>query len=1064
MTKPTLIIGLGGTGRQTLMQVRRMFLEDDPYVLRKENRDAFRRQYSSGRMPHVELLSIDTDERLLDLDGEPFDSVLAEAALSGREVLDIKIVREKVEALHRERNAHPNYLPWYDFSLPSSGLPEHGAGQTRPWGRLAFFHNYREISDHIKDAMLRLLSSEASDGARLIGLPLDNDMIKVQLVFSIAGGTGSGMFLDTAFLIRKLAKELGNVDVKIEAVILLPNAFSSDHKHRVFANAYAALMEIEYYNRERDKNNRAGWFPILWEGEYSGRGKPKYITGPTFDIAWLVGNTSRGVSKTRPGTRLGTNRGDKSALTGMMADWLYRRCAAIDTAFGNNINSYLIGNALAIECDASARLDVYEGVDAFDPVDGGFDFSRRFGSFGLSKLHAPSSLVQEKFAHRLVFDIVGDWLQNPVTDPPVVAAELGKARAALNLHSPSEPLDADNQPMDMRVFALSRSIDSTSSGQSLLDVVKETAETDRATITSADDFEKSFTEWRRRFRQQKIADDDPAVSKRGDFAREVVKFSEQRATVDAETLDELLTGYLNLQGRGIGLARAVLEGLKNDYDHVVTEGRTALESESEAAGDYDRAALERLPFYEGSRFVRTVVARVCFSKQRDAFLAEIGRQIYEQTIALAAANSKLVSAKIRELDDLQLELLRLQKEIENTANQLDQRPHSKLNRLIVGSGGERYCLESHQSLDDADVRWSLLKGSPAPDGPWPIRESLTGAARARLRGNLIAFAKDRLDHVLRERTDVLGIFDKDKTDTNQYQAELRPLVENATSWIDVRHEAGRAWEANTPMRINRIVARAGTVEERERLMAQLDQVGFNSGAERTQDLAGPVDQLIFEEHMTGFPLFEVASLKTFRDESYDPIMTGITDGIGEYTNAALHLETDIDKYSELVKPDSTEAARTAEAMGLFLRALMFGVLKSQRDERTDEIIFSYERDFGLKRRSVELGKHSRVLRILARENSTEAREIEADVQAVEAKEWSRTTGQADILALLDYYVGDKHPLSANRLFVRTAEQRLQSLRAEVDQATLEDAKQLSRGKEVWYEEAPAQSGYRRLLR
>ena len=57
-------------------------------------------------------------------------------------------------------------------------------------------------------------------------------------------GTGAGMFLDTAFLIRKLNDELSNVRLVLEALILLPTAFSNDHKHRVFANSYAALMEI----------------------------------------------------------------------------------------------------------------------------------------------------------------------------------------------------------------------------------------------------------------------------------------------------------------------------------------------------------------------------------------------------------------------------------------------------------------------------------------------------------------------------------------------------------------------------------------------------------------------------------------------------------------------------------------------------------------------------------------------------------------------------------------------------------------------------------------------------
>jgi hypothetical protein len=230
------------------------------------------------------LLSIDTDERLLDLEGEKFDPVLAAAALSGIEVLDIKIKGERVQALYREPNAHPNYRPWYDLSLQKSGIPEHGCGQTRPWGRLAFFHNEGEIRARVKGAMERLLGVGARDAADLLGLRLDNDNIKVQIVFSVAGGTGSGMFLDMAFLVREIVAGFTGVSVTLEGVVLLPTAFSKDFKHRVFANGYAALMEMEYYNGQREDADSDGWFPLYWESSYDGRGTPRRLVGPPLAI------------------------------------------------------------------------------------------------------------------------------------------------------------------------------------------------------------------------------------------------------------------------------------------------------------------------------------------------------------------------------------------------------------------------------------------------------------------------------------------------------------------------------------------------------------------------------------------------------------------------------------------------------------------------------------------------------------------------------------------------------------------------------------------------------------
>ena len=91
MTAPALFIGLGGTGKQTLMHLRRLILDNyGAGVVPKSVLD----RYGSGRLPHTAFLCFDSDPRLLDLDGQRFDELLAGAALSGD---DIKKELAKVE-------------------------------------------------------------------------------------------------------------------------------------------------------------------------------------------------------------------------------------------------------------------------------------------------------------------------------------------------------------------------------------------------------------------------------------------------------------------------------------------------------------------------------------------------------------------------------------------------------------------------------------------------------------------------------------------------------------------------------------------------------------------------------------------------------------------------------------------------------------------------------------------------------------------------------------------------------------------------------------------------------
>ncbi|MDQ0465731.1 hypothetical protein QO010_003523 [Caulobacter ginsengisoli] len=1066
MTTPTLIIGLGGTGRQTLMQIRRLYLEDDPYITPRdrERRAAYRASYPTGRVPHTELLSIDTDDRLLDLDGNRFDPVLEAAALSGAEVLDIKIDAAKAANLYREPHTHPHYRDWYDFSLESVGIPEHGCGQTRPWGRLAFFHNQVEISKRIKAAIERLLSPEARSGAEKLGIGLENNNLKVQLVFSVAGGTGSGMFLDTAFLVRRLMQDFQGVTLTLEALVLLPTAFSNDPRHRVFANSYAALMEIEYYSIKRDQSTSDGWFPVHWEGVYSGSGEPPRLVGPVFNAVWLVGNVSRGVSSTRSGTRLGAEGGDKRALTGMIAEWLYLRSSPVGQSFGNVINSYLIGNAMQLELNATARIDVYEG-EARESVDGGLEFSRRYASLGLAKIHAPSSLVQEQLAYRLTRDIIGDWLQETNLEAPVIESELRNARMALNLTSDLPPLDADERPMDERIFALSRSIDNANAGTSLLDVVVETLETEREQVTGPerqDDFEQTFSQWRQRYRGQKISDDDLALERKGDFARTCRDYGRLRENRDAAQLEALVTGYLGVQARGVTCARQVLTGLKNDYDFIAKEASTHVEAEAEAARGFDSDATDRLQFHEGSAYVKGVVARVCFNKQKDAFLSEIGRQIYVRTAELATAMAKLVGDKLRELGELELQLRRLRDELGRTEIQLAQRPHSKLNQLITASAGEGYHTELGVSLEEPATRWGLLLETPAPLGPWPIRQQLEGAGRAKFIAAFIDFAKARLDHVLRERTDALAAFDRTRTDDNDYRSSLRPVVDNATIWLDVQRDASAGWEANTPIQTHRLVMCGGDPDERARLRRELLQLGLDGAGE---PINGPQDQVIIEEHVTGFPLFQVPSLRTYRDQAYEPMMAGIVEGAGEFTNTALHLEGDIDKYADLIKPDARQAQRSAEAMDLFLRAVACGVLDGTRNDKTGGVEFSFKSDVGLRQQVTKLGPHTKVLRILARENAPEAQTIQAQVQEREAKiRDGGSTSRAELMALIDYYANEEsdHPLRSNRLFKRKANELAQKLAKDGGEEAKRMATSLVPGLKTWSKEAPEGSGFRRL--
>ena len=79
---------------------------------------------------------------------------------------------------------------------------------------------------------------------RKLNLQLDTSKFRIVIMGSVAGGTGSGSFLDMGWLSKWVASnEVEAADV--ELMLFLPTGYSSANKVRTEANAYAALMEVE---------------------------------------------------------------------------------------------------------------------------------------------------------------------------------------------------------------------------------------------------------------------------------------------------------------------------------------------------------------------------------------------------------------------------------------------------------------------------------------------------------------------------------------------------------------------------------------------------------------------------------------------------------------------------------------------------------------------------------------------------------------------------------------------------------------------------------------------------
>lgn len=225
--KPTLFIGLGGTGYKVLNSLKKLI----------------KKSYGQD-IPFFGFLSIDTRDNKDQENNQLKDEEMLATS-------KVNVAREYGKFLEHMDTNFPDIACWMPpvkqwTKFQNKTLAIEGADQCRAMGR-SLLHL---VSGQARQRINGLLANITKGGgvSHLTSSGLVPDLtggVNVYVVSSLCGGTGSGQFIDLAYLCRKIGFSYG---VSLHSILAMPNLFpKTSGTEDVRGNAYAALKELDYY-------------------------------------------------------------------------------------------------------------------------------------------------------------------------------------------------------------------------------------------------------------------------------------------------------------------------------------------------------------------------------------------------------------------------------------------------------------------------------------------------------------------------------------------------------------------------------------------------------------------------------------------------------------------------------------------------------------------------------------------------------------------------------------------------------------------------------------------------
>ena len=364
--KPSIFIGLGGMGKNILLRIRRMIIEDYKKL---------------DNLPSIRFLHADTHTSLTPDAGVniPLEVLGQRLEFTDTERVNLSSRINSELLLGIDNIKHNKAVSeWFDVSLPIDITFTDGAGGIRPYGRMAFHYAINTFRDKVENASIYVNhSSNIQKTADSLRMPKQNEPgIDIYVVCSFLGGTGSGCFLDACYNALFVTK-------KFMPRIIGVFTIGGNVKDEQTANCYSALMELGYHSTA-------------------------FIQGRKqhFNVSYPISVSS--ISEDDAPCNL------CYLLSPIGENYVLNRDEFEEAVA---LNLYL-NFASSIAAAKKGKMIDFTSKDYFRELDSDLKRSKQFLSFGISTLEFPAPRVQDMMAHELASFTLKGWLREEKKESP----------------------------------------------------------------------------------------------------------------------------------------------------------------------------------------------------------------------------------------------------------------------------------------------------------------------------------------------------------------------------------------------------------------------------------------------------------------------------------------------------------------------------------------------------------------------------------------------------------------------------------------------------------------------